>query len=438
MRAYIPSRGSVGSIIDMQSEHKMKSIKRAIGTVFLARNLLEYEPDIDLTIDKLIKTLERRGPTEKFNFYDVLQHFQLDFLLRVAFGEDAGCLAHGRDVLGLTGLAHQRLHHWYSWQPVPSLERFFFQNPLWSGRLVKKSRWVREGAARVEARRALINATTAGTKKKADGTAANGAGGFEKMPESEKGMVGEGRGEGPRDLLDKYFAASEKHPDAIPPQLILNLVNSTIAAGTDTTVGIVTVLFYFLLKHPDVKKKLMEELHSSGVLPSSGLEFPVVSYVSVKGLSYLDAVIKETLRLLSVLGTTLDRTVPPQGATLGSVHLPGGTVVGCSAYVMHRHEATFGPLDVNEFRPERWLLVDSAKRVAMEHATLSWSHGTRTCLGRNLAEIEMKKLVSSILLRFEVSLVIFVSSFFRHSDSPPVLFVSGNSSWEISFQKMGK
>lgn len=244
--------------------------------------------------------------------------------------------------------------------------------------MVGKSRWAREGAARVEKRKAMRD---------------------------EGKTAGE---EGKRtDLLDKYLAASEIHTEAIPPRLLFNLVNSTIAAGTDTTVGSVTVLFYFLLTNPGVRGKLLEEINSAvGVRVG---ECPV-KYAAVKSLPYLDAVIKETLRLLAVLGTTLERTVPPQGAVVGGVHLPGGTVVGCSPYVVHRDEETFGD-EVEEFKPERWLVdsngneISEEKRIAMEHATLSWSHGSRTCLGRNLATIEMKKLIPSILMNFEVCFV---------------------------------
>ena len=75
-------------------------------------------------------------------------------------GEDAGCLSSGHDALGLAGLTYRRLQHWYSWQAVPGLERFVFQNWWWSGWLFgfggTKSRWAREGAARVERRRKVL------------------------------------------------------------------------------------------------------------------------------------------------------------------------------------------------------------------------------------------------------------------------------------------
>ncbi|KAM7187555.1 Cytochrome P450 [Naviculisporaceae sp. PSN 640] len=390
MRTFIPGNhgggiggtgSSIGSIIDIQDEKRVKAIKRAIGTVFLSKNLeAEYKPDVDTTISNLISSLQRRAEKEEpFNLYNMVQHFQLDFLLRIAFGEDAGCLRRDEDVLGLTGLTYRRLQHWYKWQAVPHLERFIFQNWLWSGRMVGKSRWAREGAARVEKRKTTREAGKA-TATEHDGKR--------------------------KDLLDKYLAASELHPEAIPPRLLFNLVNSTIAAGTDTTVGTVTVLFYFLLTNPEVRVRLLEEISSAVREEERGVP---VKYATVKGLPYLDAVIKETLRLLAVLGTTLERTVPAQGAVVAGVHLPGGTVVGCSPYVVHRDEETFGE-KVDEFRPDRWLVgshgyeISEEKRIAMEHATLSWSHGSRTCLGRNLATIEMKKLIPSILLNFEFKL----------------------------------
>lgn len=61
----------------------------------------------------------------------------------------------------------------------------------------------------------------------------------------------------------------------------------------------------------------------------------------------------------------LERYVPPQGATICGVDLPGGTVVSMSAPVLHMDKQVFGD-DAELFRPERWLEdVSSSEKLKL-------------------------------------------------------------------------
>ena len=190
---------SVGSIIDMQDEEQNRALKRAVGGAFITKKLLDYEHDVDVTLDALVQSV-RQHPV--FNLYDTLQFFQLDFLIKIAFGETPGHLQRGGVVLGLAKLGNKRVSHWYSWQAMPELERFIFRSPIWGRWLVRPSQWARMGMERLQGRR----------------EAAKGA--------SEH-----------NDLLQKCIDASEKYPDILKPQTVANLVNSIISAGADTTAG---------------------------------------------------------------------------------------------------------------------------------------------------------------------------------------------------------
>jgi len=87
-------------------------------------------------------------------------------------------------------------------------------------------------------------------------------------------------------------------------------------------------------------------------------------------------------------------------------------VVGCAAYVVHRAREVFGE-DADEFRPERYMDLRreadtdaeeaTSKVHAMERANLAWGLGHRVCLGRHVAELEMKLTVATLLLQFDVS-----------------------------------
>lgn len=74
----------------------------------------------------------------------------------------------------------------------------------------------------------------------------------------------------------------------------------------------------------------------------------------------------------------LERIVPEGGVELCGVHLPGGTVVGMNAAVVHRNYEIFGQ-DADEFRPERWLCPEEQAKN-MDRHLLTVSHSIIFCL----------------------------------------------------------
>ena len=196
------------------------------------------------------------------------------------------------------------------------------------------------------------------------------------------------------DLLDKYMASREHHPELMDRGTLLRMVSSTISAGFDTTAFTMSTMLYYLLQNPASFAKLKEELTTANLTASP-------TWTEVHKLPYLDAVMKEAMRCSPFLDLILERVVPPEGAQISGTFLPGGTVVGCHALAVHRDCAVFGD-EVEEFRPERWLIDDVARLLAMERAFLSFGSGKRICLGRHLAEMEVKKLIPRLLGMFEV------------------------------------
>lgn len=92
-----------------------------------------------------------------------------------------------------------------------------------------------------------------------------------------------------------------------------------------------------------MKAKLLDELRT---LPE-GFE-----YDHVKSLPYLNKLIEETLRLYPATPMLLPRVVPNGGVEMKGHYLPGGSVVGASAYVLQRNPAVFP--DPLRFDPSRW------------------------------------------------------------------------------------
>lgn len=135
-------------------------------------------------------------------------------------------------------------------------------------------------------------------------------------------------------------------------------------------------------------------------------ETGIVTWNESQGLTYLDACIKEAFRLHPAPGLPMERIVPAQGADIGGRFVKGGTIVGVSAWVVHRKKDVFGD-DVEVFRPERWIVEkgdeEGEKRVKeMTGLMLQFGMGARTCIGKNISLLEIYKLVPTVLRRFEV------------------------------------
>ena len=196
-----------------------------------------------------------------------------------------------------------------------------------------------------------------------------------------------------RDFLSRFLQAMEKDP-SIPPFALIAWVTSNVTAGSDTTAIMLRTIFYNLLKHPDSMARLKDELDTHELSN-------VVTWKEARELPPLDACIKEAGRLHPPFGLPLERVVPPEGANICGTFLPGHCVVGMNGFTVHRHAATFGD-DCDVWRPSRWLCDDQARRK-MENALFTFGSGSRTCLGKHISQLEVYKLVPSIIKHFRVS-----------------------------------
>jgi hypothetical protein len=97
-----------------------------------------------------------------------------------------------------------------------------------------------------------------------------------------------------------------------------------------------------------------------------------VTFTEGQSLTYVQACIKEGLRIHPVVGMLLERIVPEGGATFDGVFLPGGTIVGMNPWVIARDKKVYGE-DAEDFRPERWIEATPAELKLMERNFLAVS-----------------------------------------------------------------
>ncbi|KAJ4193595.1 hypothetical protein NW755_003589 [Fusarium falciforme] len=127
-----------------------------------------------------------------------------------------------------------------------------------------------------------------------------------------------------------------------------------------------------------------------------------IPFKDTQSMPYLQACIKESLRLHPATGLPLARVVPEGGATITGTFFPAGAIVGVNSWVAHRNPDVFGP-DTDEFRPERWLTTDKEKLKMMDASWMPFGAGSRTCIGKNISLLEMNKLVPTLVNRFDFS-----------------------------------
>lgn len=90
--------------------------------------------------------------------------------------------------------------------------------------------------------------------------------------------------------------------------------------------------------------------------------------------------------------TRLPRIVPPSGWTFKDTYFPPGTILGCAAYSLHFDRSIFP--DPYSFNPERWLDKDVADE--MSKSWFAFGAGSRACIARNLATVELLLAVEKI------------------------------------------
>ncbi|OTB14165.1 hypothetical protein K445DRAFT_302796 [Daldinia sp. EC12] len=167
-----------------------------------------------------------------------------------------------------------------------------------------------------------------------------------------------------------------------------------VAGGSDTTSYTMSCAVHYLLTSPEALAKLQAELDQSAHFIRGDFD-----HKRVQKLPYLNAVIKETLRLSSPVPGCLPRIVPSGGARVGSLYIPAGTAVSISLLCLQQNEKLFP--DPQEFRPERWL-GEEEKRI--EKWNIAFSRGPRQCIGTNIAYLELHSCLAYLFSHFELAL----------------------------------
>jgi cytochrome P450 len=188
-------------------------------------------------------------------------------------------------------------------------------------------------------------------------------------------------------ILNRVIAARYEDGTAMSDVAIRDNMITALIAGHETSVVSLCWGLYWLHKEPRCLDLLLEELAPLG---------PDADPVAWARLPYLDAVVKETVRLWPVV-TDINRVLA-KPMQLGKYELPAGTNIAASSAILH-YEPDLYP-DPEAFRPERFL-----DRRFGPHEYLPFGGGERMCPGSHLSVYELKIILATLLTRNRYSLL---------------------------------
>ncbi|KAI5795723.1 pisatin demethylase [Geopyxis carbonaria] len=372
-----PDGRAIESMFNTTSPAVHASLRRPVAHMYSASALLDYEPLVDRTLRTFRACVEARGLVGTGVAWDLgewLQWFAFDVVGEMTFGRRLGFLEGAQDIEGVCASIESFLHYSVVVGQMPFLDRILRKNPL------ARRWWNSRQSSTYISRFALKRLSEL---------------------ESAKPVAAADASAEPDTFISKFLSAHRANPAAVPRSHVVAWTVSNVFAGSDTTAITLRAVFYFLLRHPAALATLCAELDTR--LPRPADDDEVVSWTQSQRLPYLDAVIRESMRLHPVTGTLLERVVPHGGCTVAGHHLAAGTIVGMTPWVLHRDREIYGA-DVDAFRPERWLDCTPDQRRAMERSFLGFGAGSRTCVGKNISRLEMYKAVPELLRRYEIEL----------------------------------
>lgn len=139
------------------------------------------------------------------------------------------------------------------------------------------------------------------------------------------------RGSDHKDLLDKLFEIHDAKPEQFEAADVVSMAATNVVAGSDTTATALKAIIYYLLKNPEYKQRLVDEVDSFFAPADEAIcQFDVANR-----MPYLQAVMYEAMRLHPVVGQTLPRVVPHEGLQCGSHFIPAQVRVDIPQFVRH-------------------------------------------------------------------------------------------------------
>ena len=329
---------------------------------------------------RLLPLLRRAaGSGCKIDLQDTLERYAFDNICRVAFDHDPRQLPDGdAGESAATATESSRFADAFRDAANLSAGRFRYAVPgLWK---IKK-------------------ALNMGSERRLRESIAVVHGFADRIIRSRRQEMSMGRGCEKHDLLSRFMASQG---EGYTETALRDVVISFLLAGRETTSSALT-WFFWQSSRPDVERRIRDEVAAVRARrpgPGRGAGFDLDE---LREMHYVHAAITESMRLYppvpvnSVQARAAD--VLPDGTAVGA-----GWFVSYNAYAMGRMESVWGE-DARAYRPERWLdpAEEGTFRPESPFRYIVFHAGPRICLGKEMAYIQMKSIVASVVEEFELA-----------------------------------
>ncbi|GAA0218103.1 cytochrome P450 [Halobaculum roseum] len=214
----------------------------------------------------------------------------------------------------------------------------------------------------------------------------------DELVDEKRRALREGEIEPDADVVSALLTAEDDDGERMAAEQVRDEVKTLLLAGHETTALSLTFTLHLLARHPDIERRLLDELEAELGDDPAGFD-------AVRDLEYLDQVVTESMRLLPPVHGILRE--PTEDVELGGYRVPEGTPIAISQWVVHRDPAHYD--DPLEFRPDRW--TDEMEADLHPLAYFPFSSGPRRCVGDRFALLEAKLILATLLRRYAFEVV---------------------------------
>ncbi|KAB5550751.1 cytochrome P450 [Coniochaeta sp. 2T2.1] len=370
------------SIFGDQSIHRHAQNRKLYQHTYSMTSLVTYEPFVDQASDLFLQRLNELAnaggaPIDMGHWF---QCYAFDVIGLITYGRRLGFLDRGADIGGVMGALEDHLVYATLVGIYAKLHRYLFP--------VRNFLAGKKGAGRAY----VLNFTK------------------ERVSEhqSKKDIHPTSTDDGSKldtktgePFLTKFIDKHNQDPTVFTSAHIIVGLAANMVAGSDTTAISLSAILFYLLSEPKCLAKLRAEISS---LKAQGRVSATASFRETQDMPYLQAVIKESLRMHPATGLPLERVVPDGGARICGRDFPKGSIVGINSWVEHRNKDIFGE-DADVFNPDRWLSADQERVGLMNRHWMPFGLGSRTCIGRHISMLEISKLLPRLLDSFDFEIV---------------------------------
>ncbi|KAI0096639.1 cytochrome P450 oxidoreductase [Nemania sp. FL0031] len=353
------------NIFSTQDPEYHAALKRTMGNLYTTTAVMPLEFHLDDCTNLFLRKMNELIGSKKSAPVDLagwLQYYTFDSLGMINFSQKMGFLEAGVDLEGICHYDHDQMLYFAIWGQIASAER------IWSN--------VKNYFAGAKKENPLFHFVVKIIKERQENPIES------------------------TDMLNSFLALHNAAPEKFTARDLLAAAYINVVTAHDVVAITLRGVVYYLARHPEVQKKLQKEIDD---MSKAGKLSNPSQYSEITTMSYVLAVTNETLRYHPSTGIIFERVCPKGGVTLHGQYIPENTHIGVNAWVINRDKSIFGE-DADTFRPERWIESDPKAVTKMKMNLFTFGAGSRHCIGRNLAMMQLTKIIVELYRNFDIML----------------------------------